>query len=254
MKTNIKTVHATDVANEKATREIKKDYDFSAFGENADEIRNRVEYIRNLGGFVDANGKKNAVMTEKVVEQYLAHMTKFLEECPGKLLPLTEELVDNQAMSRCLQACLLHSNILLTGPKGTGKMRCVKQLASLMGLEYDCWQMVRTWDSTGLQHYINLALGEILTENSEFIKIAKSPLLLVVDEIDKTPEDLLRPILDGRRLPNNPDVESACINELVIVCGTMNEGCIDTEPLSEAVESCFHKVVFSDGSETAEVV
>ena len=147
-----------------------------------------------------------------------------------------------EILSKSIAALLAGHNLLLSGPKATGKNVLAENLAMLFSRPMWNISMNVTSDSASL-------LGSDTFVDNE-VKMRKGPVYLsseaggfcVFDEINMAKNDSLSVIysaLDYRRVIDVPGYERVDIHEASRFIGTMNYGYIGTKELNEALVSRF---------------
>lgn len=147
-----------------------------------------------------------------------------------------------EVLNKSIAALLGGYNILLSGPKATGKNVLSENLAMLFSRPLWNVSMNITTDSSSL-------LGTDTFVNNEVV-LRKGPIYLaseyggfaVFDEINMAKNDTLSVVysaLDYRRIIDVPGYEKINIDEATRFIGTMNYGYIGTKELNEALISRF---------------
>ena len=143
---------------------------------------------------------------------------------------------------QALSTILAGENLLLVGPKATGKNVLAQGLSAAFGRP--------EWD---ISFYINTDAGSLIGadtfENGE-VKLRKGPILRcaetggfgVLDEINMAKNEslaVLHATLDFRRIIDIPGYDRIELNEATRFIGTMNYGYAGTREINEALASRF---------------
>lgn len=195
----------------------------------------------------------------------LAYMKEFLlgQGVPEKLLKELEEfrnfykLDDNlkdrvptpkykyyggEVLSKSIAALLAGYNILLSGPKATGKNVLAENLGMLFGRPMWNISMNVTSDSSSLLGTDTFVDNEVKLRKGPVYNAAESGGIAVFDEINMAKNDSLSVIysaLDYRRVIDVPGYEKINMHDATRFIGTMNYGYIGTKELNEALVSRF---------------
>lgn len=145
-------------------------------------------------------------------------------------------------LSKSIAALLAGYNILLSGPKATGKNVLAENLAMLFSRPMWNISMNITSDSQSLLGTDTFVNNEVRMRKGPVYLAAENGGFCVFDEINMAKNDSLSVIysaLDYRRVIDVPGYERVDIDEATRFIGTMNYGYIGTKELNEALVSRF---------------
>lgn len=144
--------------------------------------------------------------------------------------------------SKAIAALLGGYNILLTGPKATGKNVLSENLAMLFSRPMWNMSMNITSDSSSMLGSDTFINNEVVLRKGPVYMAAEQGGFGVFDEINMAKNESLSVIysaLDYRRVIDVPGYEKVSLNEATRFIGTMNYGYIGTKELNEALVSRF---------------
>lgn len=147
-----------------------------------------------------------------------------------------------EVWSKSIAALLAGYNILLSGPKATGKNVLAENLAMIFNRPMWNISMNVNSDSSSLLGSDTFIDGEVKLRKGPVYNAAESGGFAVFDEINMAKNDSLSVIysaLDYRRVIDVPGYERIDMHEATRFIGTMNYGYIGTKELNEALISRF---------------
>lgn len=147
-----------------------------------------------------------------------------------------------EVWSKSIAALLAGYNILLSGPKATGKNVLAENLAMIFNRPIWNISMNVNSDSSSLLGSDTFVDGEVKLRKGPVYNAAESGGFAVFDEINMAKNDSLSVIysaLDYRRVIDVPGYERIDMHEATRFIGTMNYGYIGTKELNEALISRF---------------
>lgn len=147
-----------------------------------------------------------------------------------------------EVWSKSIAALLAGYNILLSGPKATGKNVLAENLAMIFNRPMWNISMNINSDSSSLLGSDTFVDGEVKLRKGPVYNAAESGGFAVFDEINMAKNDSLSVIysaLDYRRVIDVPGYERIDMHEATRFIGTMNYGYIGTKELNEALISRF---------------
>lgn len=143
---------------------------------------------------------------------------------------------------QALSALLAGENLLLVGPKATGKNVLAQGLAAAMGRpEWDISFYINT-DAGALIGTDTFAGGEVRLRRGPILQCAEAGGFGVLDEINMARNEslaVLHATLDFRRIIDVPGYERIRLHEAARFIGTMNYGYAGTREINEALASRF---------------
>ncbi|MBC2575597.1 AAA family ATPase [Peptostreptococcus canis] len=147
-----------------------------------------------------------------------------------------------EILTKSIAALLSGYNILLSGPKATGKNVLAENLAMLFGRPMWNISMNITSDSASLLGTDTFINNEVVLRKGPVYSAAEYGGFAVFDEINMAKNDSLSVIysaLDYRRVIDIPGYKKVDMHEATRFIGTMNYGYIGTKELNEALVSRF---------------
>ncbi len=147
-----------------------------------------------------------------------------------------------EVWSKSIAALLAGYNILLSGPKATGKNVLAENLAMIFNRPMWNISINVNSDSSSLLGSDTFVDGEVKLRKGPVYNAAESGGFAVFDEINMAKNDSLSVIysaLDYRRVIDVPGYERIDMHEATRFIGTMNYGYIGTKELNEALISRF---------------
>ena len=147
-----------------------------------------------------------------------------------------------EVWSKSIAALLAGYNILLSGPKATGKNVLAEHLAMIFNRPMWNISINVNSDSSSLWGSDTFVDGEVKLRKGPVYNAAESGGFAVFDEINMAKNDSLSVIysaLDYRRVIDVPGYERIDMHEATRFIGTMNYGYIGTKELNEALISRF---------------
>lgn len=145
-------------------------------------------------------------------------------------------------LSKSIAALLAGHNLLLSGPKATGKNVLAENLAMLFNRPMWNISMNITSDSSSLLGTDTFIDNEVRMRKGPVYLSSENGGFCVFDEINMAKNDSLSVIysaLDYRKVIDVPGYEKVDIHEATRFIGTMNYGYIGTKELNEALISRF---------------
>lgn len=143
---------------------------------------------------------------------------------------------------QALTALLAGENLLLVGPKATGKNVLAENLAAVFGRpEWDISFYLNT-DAASLIGTDTFKNGEVRFRSGPITQCAKEGGFGVLDEINMAKNEslaVLHATLDFRRIIDIPGYERIALSPSTRFIGTMNYGYAGTRELNEALASRF---------------
>lgn len=139
-------------------------------------------------------------------------------------------------------AILCGENLLLAGPKATGKNVLAENLATVFGRPSWDISMHINVDATSLIGADTLKAGEVVFREGPISKCAKQGGFGILDEVNMAKNEalaVLHATLDFRRVIDIPGYDKMPLNAATRFIGTMNYGYAGTRELNEALVSRF---------------
>lgn len=143
---------------------------------------------------------------------------------------------------KSIAAVLAGYNILLTGPKATGKNVLAENLARVFYRPIWNISMNINSDSSSLLGSDTFVDNEVVMRKGPVYRAAEEGGFAVFDEINMAKNDSLSVVysaLDYRRIIDVPGYDKINLHEATRFIGTMNYGYIGTKELNEALMSRF---------------
>lgn len=141
-----------------------------------------------------------------------------------------------------LTALLCGENLLLAGPKATGKNVLAENLASVFGRPVWDVSMYVNVDAAALIGADTLQKGEVVFREGPICRCARLGGFGVLDEVNMAKNEalaVLHATLDHRRVIDVPGYERITLDDAARFIGTMNYGYAGTRELNEALVSRF---------------
>ena len=139
-------------------------------------------------------------------------------------------------------AILCGENLLLAGPKATGKNVLAENLATVFGRPSWDISMHINVDAASLIGADTLKSGEVVFREGPISKCARFGGFGILDEVNMAKNEalaVLHATLDFRRVMDVPGYDKIPLNEATRFIGTMNYGYAGTRELNEALVSRF---------------
>lgn len=139
-------------------------------------------------------------------------------------------------------ALLCGENLLLAGPKATGKNVLAENLAAVFGRPAWDVSMHINVDAASLIGADTLKAGEVIFREGPISKSAKAGGFCILDEVNMAKNEalaVLHATLDFRRVIDVPGYDRIPLHEATRFIGTMNYGYSGTRELNEALVSRF---------------
>ena len=141
-----------------------------------------------------------------------------------------------------IAAILKGNNILLSGPKATGKNVLAENLAYLFGRPVYNISFNVTTDSSNLIGTDTFTDNEVRLRKGPVYQCAESGGFGIFDEVNMAKNDaisVLHSTLDHRRIIDVPGYDKIVLHDAARFIGTMNAGYAGTKELNEALVSRF---------------
>ncbi len=175
------------------------------------------------------------------VEEF-RHTYTVSSEAQNRVILPTIPYYGNEILEMAVTALLQGSNLLLSGPKATGKNILAENLAWIFGRpEYDISFHVNT-DSTSLIGTDTFRDNEVQLRKGSVYRCAEEGGFGILDEINMAKNDaasVLHATLDHRRIIDVPGYDRIELHPAARFIGTMNYGYAGTRELNEALVSRF---------------
>ena len=191
---------------------------------------------------------KEKLMEQGISQKLLEDVEKFkafyqLEEDLRDRIPKTETVFYGKDIwSMCISAILEEENILLSGPKATGKNVLADNICELFGRpQWNTSFHVNT-DSASLIGTDTFIDDEVKLRRGSVYECAINGGFGVFDEINMAKNDalvVLHSALDYRKIIDVPGYEKIRLHEATRFIGTMNYEYAGTKELNEALVSRF---------------
>ena len=164
------------------------------------------------------------------------------EEVRGRIPKPRYLYYGKEIWEEALTALLCGENLLLAGPKATGKNVLAENLAALFGRPVWDISMHINVDAASLIGTDTLKGGEVCFREGPVCQCARVGGFGVLDEINMAKNEalaVLHATLDHRRVIDVPGYERIHLDESTRFIGTMNYGYAGTRELNEALVSRF---------------
>lgn len=185
---------------------------------------------------------------EGVSENLLGEVEEFRKEYElspenkKRIPPQEYNYYGKEVWEDAISAILAGENLLLTGPKATGKNVLAEGLSQAFGRpEWDVSLYINTDASTliGADTFKN---GEVTLRKGPILQCAEQGGFAVLDEINMAKNEslaVLHATLDFRRIIDVPGYERITLHPATRFIGTMNYGYAGTREINEALASRF---------------
>lgn len=183
-------------------------------------------------------------VSENLIDE-VEKFRKFYKVDPGfeKRIPNPKyRYYGGEVWSKAIAALLSGYNILLTGPKATGKNVLSENLGMLFSRPMWNMSMNITSDSSSMLGSDTFVNNEVVLRKGPVYLAAESGGFAVFDEINMAKNESLSVIysaLDYRRIIDVPGYDRIELSDATRFIGTMNYGYIGTKELNEALVSRF---------------
>ena len=187
---------------------------------------------------------KREGVREEIIRQIEAFRTKYpLEDGTHYRVPTpTYHYYGTEIWERALTALLSGENLLLVGPKATGKNVLAENLAAVFGRpEWDISFYLNT-DAASLIGTDTFRDGKVTLRHGPIYQCAENGGFGVLDEINMAKNEslaVLHATLDFRRIIDVPGYDRITLSPATRFIATMNYGYAGTRELNEALMSRF---------------
>lgn len=189
--------------------------------------------------FLRQEGVKDSLLSEVVS---FRKFYKVREEAKPRIPDPQYLYYGREVWEEAVAALLCGENLLLTGPKATGKNVLAEGLSCVFGRpEWDVSLYVNT-DASALIGADTFRNGEVTLRRGPILRCAEEGGFGVLDEINMAKNEslaVLHQTLDFRRAIDVPGYGRVELNEATRFIGTMNYGYAGTRELNEALASRF---------------
>ncbi|MCR5294843.1 MAG: AAA family ATPase, partial [Lachnospiraceae bacterium] len=185
---------------------------------------------------------------EGVRKELLARVLAFRESCPAERshkerIPHPDTFYYGKTVwEEAIAALLAGRNILLAGPKATGKNILAENLAALFGRPVWNVSFHINSDAASLIGTDSYDGQKVVFREGPVVKSALSGGFAILDEINMARNEalaVLHSALDFRRVIDVPGFELIRVDPAARFIGTMNYGYAGTRDLNEALASRF---------------
>jgi MoxR-like ATPase len=152
------------------------------------------------------------------------------------------EFIGDGIVEQAARVLLLGENLLLSGPKATGKNILAENLAWMFGRPVYTVSFNANTDSSALIGTDTFRGGEVSLRPGVVSEAAKNGGFCILDEINMAKNDavaVLHSVLDYRRLIDVPGYDMIKMHPAARFIATMNYGYAGTRELNEALASRF---------------
>ncbi|MBO5513889.1 MAG: AAA family ATPase [Mogibacterium sp.] len=152
------------------------------------------------------------------------------------------EFIGDEIVEQAARVLLLGENLLLSGPKATGKNILAENLAWMFGRPVYTVSFNANTDSSALIGTDTFRGGEVSLRPGVVSEAAKNGGFCILDEINMAKNDavaVLHSVLDYRRLIDVPGYDMIKMHPAARFIATMNYGYAGTRELNEALVSRF---------------
>ena len=187
--------------------------------------------------------KKEGIRKELLKEVEAFRTAHPVPEAYRKRIPVPRYLYYGKDIwEAAVTAVLAGENILLSGPKATGKNVLAEDLAVLFERpQFDISFHINT-DAASLLGMDSYAGGEVFLRKGPIYQCAEIGGFGILDEVNMAKNEslaVLHAVLDYRRVIDMPGYDRIRLNEAARFIGTMNYGYAGTRELNEALTSRF---------------
>ena len=181
--------------------------------------------------------KINSSLIEGIMEFRASHPVR--EEDRGRI-PVPRYLYyGRDVWEQAVAALLCGQNLLLTGPKATGKNILAQNLAAAFGRPVWDISLHVNMDASGLIGTDTFENGAVVFRPGPVYRCGISGGFGVLDEINMARNEALAVSLDFRRIIDVPGYDRIVMDEATRFIATMNYGYAGTRELNEALTSRF---------------
>lgn len=189
-------------------------------------------------------GLKNQGVNEQLLNKALefAENNAVEEEYKNRLITPNNIYYGKDVWEMSIAALLEGHNILLSGPKATGKNVLADNLTALFGRPGFNMSFNVTTDSSALIGTDTFIDNEVKLRKGPVYQCAISGGFGIFDEVNMAKNDavsVLHSALDHRRIIDVPGYEKITLHKATRFIGTMNYGYAGTKELNEALVSRF---------------
>lgn len=179
--------------------------------------------------------------TERLIEGFIKEY-KDDGAASGRLIKPYVEFIGDEIIEQAARVLLLGENLLLSGPKATGKNILAENLAWMFRRPVYTVSFNANTDSSALIGTDTFTGGEVRLRPGVVSEAAKNGGFCVLDEINMAKNDavaVLHSVLDYRRLIDVPGYDLIPMHPAARFIATMNYGYAGTRELNEALVSRF---------------
>lgn len=191
-----------------------------------------IEFLRSQG------------VSDSILDDVL-HFRSYYQLNPGMeaRIPVPQyNYYGTEIWEQALSTILAGENLLLVGPKATGKNVLAEGLAQAFGRpQWDISLYINT-DAASLIGTDTFKNGEVTLRKGPILKCAEEGGFGVLDEINMAKNEslaVLHATLDFRRVIDVPGYDRIVLNDATRFIGTMNYGYAGTREINEALASRF---------------
>lgn len=195
--------------------------------------------MSDMTDFLRQEGVSEGILDE------LAHFKKYYkvhEEARSRIPDPQYKYYGKEVWEEAIAALLCGENLLLVGPKATGKNVLAEGLSNVFGRpEWDISLYINT-DASSLIGADTFKNGEVSLQKGPILRCAEEGGFGVLDEINMAKNEslaVLHQTLDFRRALEIPGYGRVKLHEATRFIGTMNYGYAGTREMNEALASRF---------------